>query len=90
MTVNGNLTFQSGSFYVVQVNPATASNTIVSGTASLRGHRGGRLYAGHLCDAQLPDFDGHRRDDTFDGLVTRSLPSDFRSERELTSALPHS
>jgi len=37
MTVNGSLAFQSGAFYVVQVNPATASNTNVSGTATLAG-----------------------------------------------------
>ncbi len=37
MTVSGNLAFQSGAFYVVQVNAATASFTTVSGTASLSG-----------------------------------------------------
>jgi autotransporter-associated beta strand protein len=37
MTVAGNLAFQSGAFYVVQVNPTTASITNVSGTASLAG-----------------------------------------------------
>jgi hypothetical protein len=37
MTVTGNLAFQSGAFYVVQVNPTTASSTNVSGTASLAG-----------------------------------------------------
>ena len=38
MTVQGNLAFQSGALYLVQVNPATASNTNVSGTASLAGN----------------------------------------------------
>jgi autotransporter-associated beta strand protein len=37
MTVAGNLAFQSGALYVVQVNPTTASTTNVSGTASLAG-----------------------------------------------------
>ena len=37
MTVTGNLAFQSGALYVVQVNPTTASTTNVSGTASLAG-----------------------------------------------------
>ena len=37
MTVTGNLAFQSGALYVVQVNPTTASSTNVSGTASLAG-----------------------------------------------------
>jgi autotransporter-associated beta strand protein len=37
MTVQGNLAFQSGAFYLVQVNPATASSANVTGTASLAG-----------------------------------------------------
>jgi uncharacterized protein with beta-barrel porin domain len=37
MTVAGNLAFQSGALYVVQVNPTTASTTNVSGTASVAG-----------------------------------------------------
>ena len=37
MTVAGNLAFQSGAFYIVQVNPSTASTTNVSGTAALAG-----------------------------------------------------
>jgi autotransporter-associated beta strand protein len=37
MTIAGNLALQSGAFYIVQVNPTTASTTNVSGTASLAG-----------------------------------------------------
>src|SRR5262249_43638641 len=37
MNVFGNLAFQSGAFYFVQVNPATASTTNVGGTAALAG-----------------------------------------------------
>jgi outer membrane autotransporter protein len=37
MTVVGNLAFQSGAFYLVQVNPATASVANVTGTATLAG-----------------------------------------------------
>jgi T5SS/PEP-CTERM-associated repeat protein len=37
MNVLGNLAFLSGAFYIVQVNPTTASTTNVSGTASLAG-----------------------------------------------------
>jgi uncharacterized protein with beta-barrel porin domain len=37
MTVAGNLAFQSGAFYLVQVNPSTASLADVTGTASLAG-----------------------------------------------------
>jgi hypothetical protein len=37
MTVAGDLTIQRNAFYVVQVNPRTASSVNVSGTASLDG-----------------------------------------------------
>ena len=39
MTVAGNLAFQSGAFYIVQVNPTTASttNVITLCTVSLAG-----------------------------------------------------
>jgi uncharacterized protein with beta-barrel porin domain len=37
MTVAGNLAFQSGALYLVQVNPATASMANVTGTAALAG-----------------------------------------------------
>jgi uncharacterized protein with beta-barrel porin domain len=37
MAVSGNLAFQSGAVYLVQVNPMTASSANVSGTATLTG-----------------------------------------------------
>jgi hypothetical protein len=37
LTLIGNLAFQSGALYVVQVTPSAASSTVVSGTASLAG-----------------------------------------------------
>jgi autotransporter-associated beta strand protein/YVTN family beta-propeller protein len=37
MTVAGNLAFQSGALYLVQIDPSTASSTNVSGTATLTG-----------------------------------------------------
>jgi autotransporter-associated beta strand protein len=37
MTVAGNLAFQSGAFYLVQVSPSTASFTSVTGAATLAG-----------------------------------------------------
>jgi uncharacterized protein with beta-barrel porin domain len=38
MTVSGNLAFQSGALYLVQLNPSTASFANVSGTATLSGN----------------------------------------------------
>jgi outer membrane autotransporter protein len=37
MTISGNLAFQSGAFYLVQLNPTTTSIANVTGTASLAG-----------------------------------------------------
>jgi hypothetical protein len=37
LTINGNLAFQSGALYLVQVNSSTASLANVTGTASLAG-----------------------------------------------------
>jgi uncharacterized protein with beta-barrel porin domain len=38
MTISGNLAFQSGALYLVQLNPSTASLANVSGTATLAGN----------------------------------------------------
>ena len=43
MTVQGNLAFQSGALYLVQVNPSTASSANASGTATLAGTRAARV-----------------------------------------------
>ena len=45
MTVNGNLAFQSGSLYLVQINPPTASFATVTGTATLGGADRGREFS---------------------------------------------
>jgi autotransporter-associated beta strand protein len=37
MSVNGNLAFQSGAIYLIQVDPTTASRASVTGTATLNG-----------------------------------------------------
>jgi YVTN family beta-propeller protein/autotransporter-associated beta strand protein len=37
LTITGNLAFQSGALYVVQVTPSSAASTVVSGTATLTG-----------------------------------------------------
>jgi uncharacterized protein with beta-barrel porin domain len=45
MTVNGNLAFQSGAAYLVQINPATSSLAEVTGTATLGGATVTAVYA---------------------------------------------
>jgi autotransporter-associated beta strand protein len=78
MTVAGNLALQSGAFYVVQVNPTTASTTNVSGSASL----GGTVAAIFLPGSYVPRSytiltAAGGRTGMFDALATFGLPPDF-------------
>ena len=79
MTVNGSLAFQSGAFYVVQVNPATASNTNVSGTATLAGTVAAVFAPGAYTKQSYPILTaaGGLMGTRFDGLETHGLPPDF-------------
>jgi autotransporter-associated beta strand protein len=52
MTVAGNLAFQSGTLYLVQLNPATSTFTNVTGTASLNGNAGAVFLAGNYVAKQ--------------------------------------
>ncbi len=47
MTVAGNLAFQSGALYLVQLNPAASTFANVTGTASLNGAAGAAFLAGN-------------------------------------------
>jgi autotransporter-associated beta strand protein len=47
MFVRGNLAFQSGALYLVQLNPATSTFAAVGGTASLNGSAGAAFLAGN-------------------------------------------
>ena len=80
MTVAGNLAFQSGAFYVVQVNPATASNTNVSGSASLAGTVGAIFAPGtYGLVRSYTILTSGGRTGTFDALTTLGLPPDFQA-----------
>ena len=80
MTVSGNLAFQSGGFYVVQVNPATASSTNVSGTASLAGTVGALFAPGTYMERSYPILTAAGGlTSTFDALATLGLPPAFQT-----------
>ncbi len=79
MTVTGNQAFQSGAFYVVQVNP-TASSTNVSGTASLAGTVAATFAPGSsLTHSYTILTAAGGRSGTFDALATSGLPADFQA-----------
>jgi autotransporter-associated beta strand protein len=78
INVAGSLAFQSGAFYVVQLNPATASTTNVTGTASLAGTVLAAFAPGSYVSRQytiLTAAGGVTR--PFDGLATFGLPAGF-------------
>ena len=78
MTVSGNLAFQSGALYVVQVNPTTASSTNVSGTASLAGTVAAIFTPGSFLERSYTILTaGGGRSGTFADLATSGLPADF-------------
>ena len=78
LTVSGNLAFQPGAFYVVQVNPTAASSTNVSGTASLAGTVAAVFLPGTFLERSYTILTAAGgRSGTFDALATSGLPADF-------------
>ena len=79
MTVAGNLAFQSGAAYLVQLNPATASLANVTGTATLGGATVNAIYANGSYVAKtytiLTATGGVNG--TFGSLVNTNLPANF-------------
>ena len=71
MTVAGNLAFQSGALYLVQVNSSTASLANVTGTASLAGTVDARLTSGAFTTIKTYDIlhSSGLGGTTFNGLI---------------------
>ncbi|MGY8666835.1 autotransporter domain-containing protein [Bradyrhizobium sp. UFLA05-109] len=81
MTVMGNLAFQSGALYLVQVNPSTASFTTVTGTATLGGATVSAVFAsGSQISKQYKILTATGGvSGTFGSLVDTNLPTNFRA-----------
>ena len=78
MTVAGNLAFQSGALYLVQLNSVTSTFASVTGTATLAGTVGASFAAGSTVMKQymiLADAGGHSG--AFDGVGVLSGPSNL-------------
>src|SRR5262245_23883523 len=58
ITISGNLAFQSGALFLVQLDPSTASNAnvITVGSATLAGTVGRRSRREAMCRAAIPSF----------------------------------
>jgi autotransporter-associated beta strand protein len=79
ITVQGNLAFQSGALYLVQITPSTASTTNVTGTASLAGTVQSAFASGSYAvrSYDILDATGGLGGTTFNALSTSNLPPGF-------------
>ena len=85
MTVAGNLAFQSGAFYIVQVDPSTAATTNVSGTAALAGTVGAIFLPGSYLSRSYTILSAAGGlAGTFDALTTSGLPPGFGTRLSYT------
>jgi autotransporter-associated beta strand protein len=88
MTVQGNLVFQSGALYLVQVNPSTASSTNVTagGTATLAGTVNAAFASGSYVSRTYTILSaaGGLSGTTFNNLTTTNLPAGFTSNLSYT------
>jgi autotransporter-associated beta strand protein len=80
MTVAGDLTIERNAFYVVQVNPRTASSINVTGSASLDGTVVAVFAPGiYLRNSYTILRADNRRTGRFEDLETFGLPGNFRA-----------
>ncbi|WP_214475545.1 autotransporter-associated beta strand repeat-containing protein, partial [Mesorhizobium sp. dw_380] len=81
MTISGDLAFQSGAQYLVQLNPATSSFANVTGTATLGGATVNAVYAnGGYVAKQYTILTAASVDGPFGSLVNTNLPSGFTAD----------
>jgi uncharacterized protein with beta-barrel porin domain len=79
MTVQGNLAFQSGAMYLVQIDPANASiaNVTAGGAATLNGTVDASFANGHYIAKQYDILHANTIGGTFTALDTLNLPKGF-------------
>ncbi len=86
MTVAGDLTIQRNAFYVVQVNPRTASSINVSGNASLDGTVAAVFFPGiYLARSYTILTADNRRTGRFEDLETFGLPRNLRARLDYSN-----
>jgi uncharacterized protein with beta-barrel porin domain len=89
ITVQGNLAFQSGAIYLVQVNPSTASSTNVTagGSATLAGTVQAAFASGSYAARTYTILSaaGGLNGTTFNTLTTSNLPAGFTASLSYTA-----
>jgi uncharacterized protein with beta-barrel porin domain len=83
MTVSGNLAFQSGAIYLVQVSPSTASFANVSGSATLAGSVQAVFAPGSYVTRQYTILHSSGLTGTFSG-VSGNVPAGFAESLSYT------
>ncbi|MGZ3284315.1 MAG: autotransporter-associated beta strand repeat-containing protein, partial [Xanthobacteraceae bacterium] len=90
MTVQGNLAFQSGALYLVQVNPSTASSDKVAlgGSASLAGTVQAVFASGRYASRTYTILSaaGGLGGTTFNNVTTTNLPAGFAASLSYTAS----
>jgi autotransporter-associated beta strand protein len=78
LTITGNLAFQSGAVYLVQVTPSAAASTNVTGTATLAGATVNATFAnGSYISKQYTILTAGSVSGTFGTLTNTNLPTNF-------------
>jgi len=89
MTVQGNLAFQSGAIYLVQINPSTASseNVTAGGSATLAGTVQAAFASGSYVARTYTIISsaGGLNGTTFNTLTTSNLPAGFTASLSYTA-----
>jgi autotransporter-associated beta strand protein/T5SS/PEP-CTERM-associated repeat protein len=87
LTVAGNLAFQSGALYLVQVNPSTASSANATGSATLAGTVSAALAPGSYVKRSYTILSaaGGLNGTTFNALTTSNLPASFKADLSYTA-----
>jgi uncharacterized protein with beta-barrel porin domain len=89
MTIRGNLAFQSGALYLVQVNPSNASrdNVTIGGGAALAGTVQAVFASGRYAARTYTILSaaGGLGGSTFSGLTTTNLPAGFAADLGYTN-----
>ncbi|MBV8422672.1 MAG: autotransporter domain-containing protein [Hyphomicrobiales bacterium] len=87
MTVAGNLAFQSGALYLVQIDPSTASRANVSGSATLAGTVQAVFAPGSYLSHRYTILSAAGgRSGTFNTLTTTNLPAGFSASLSYTAS----
>ena len=86
MTIAGNLAFQSGAYYAVQLNGTSSTFATVTGTASLSGTALASFTPGIVPQRQYTILTSAGLDNTtFSGLITGNQPSGFDASLAYTA-----